>query len=209
MIFDLGDLYLLSHLGMSGSWIISKEKLKDKHLHLQLDCGKYFLSYVDPRRFGHMYFVDKKGKDEYLKRLGVDISSEAFTDDYVWECLQKGANREIKPFLLDQKYFAGSGNYIANEVCIRAGLIPDRICKTLKIEDAKKIKQAFHSVLEGSLKNNGVTFSGGYRDAFGEAGKGVQNLVVFHQENCGLCGTKVRKVMLKGRGTFYCPLCQS
>ena len=208
------DLHILSHLGMSGSWRISKEPIKEKHTHV-LFSGKdkrgkeIHFGYVDPRRFGNMYFLFEEQTEEYYSRLGVDIGSKEFTPEYVYSVLKKFPNKVLKPFLLDQKYFAGCGNYIASEICARAGIRPSRRCGKVTKTEAAKIVEATDSVLNGSLENNGMTFSGGYSDAYGEKGEGVQNLVVFYQKICGLCKkTEVKKIVQAQRGTYYCPKCQ-
>jgi len=210
LIFHFSNsTFLLSHLGMTGSWRISHKRLKEKHVHFCFLSDNTFLSYVDPRRFGHMYFFNHEELKVYLTRLGPDLLSKEMSAEFIWEKIQKYPNRELKPFLLEQKFFAGSGNYIANEVCARAKIHPQRLNSTLNRKDATKIKKGFDTILNDSIKNNGVTFQGGYSDAFGEKGKGVQNLVVFHQKTCGMCKkAEIKKINLKGRGTFYCPQCQ-
>ena len=172
------DKRILSHLGMSGSWRISNSPTGEKHAHVVLSGPKGYLSYIDPRRFGNMYFVSKLKAQLHLDRLGVDIGSPQFTPEYVYEVLKKFPNKQLKPFLLDQAYFAGSGNYIACEICARAGIRPSRRCGKVTKKECLKIVEGTKSVLTGSLKRNGMTFSGGYVDAFGEKGDGVELLVV-------------------------------
>jgi formamidopyrimidine-DNA glycosylase len=201
--------FIISHLGMSGSWQITKTYPTAKHAHLILESDEIFLSYVDPRRFGHLYFFNKKNFLEKLNSFPIDISNPDFSEDYVYEVFKSHPNKILKPFLLDQKYFSGIGNYIASEVCARAGLLPDRKVETLKKKDATNIKNAIDLVLSGAVKSSGTTFGGGYRDAFGEKGEGVNHLVVFYQETCQLClKTKVIKTTMNGRGTYHCPKCQ-
>ena len=213
--FVLDDkFHILSHLGMSGSWRMGSEKITVKHTHIQLegtseDGSPLFFAYVDPRRFGNMYFYKEEKALEYQSKLGMDISSEDFTAQYIYEVLKKYPNRQLKPFLLDQKYFAGCGNYIACEICARAGIRPTRRSGKITKGESKRIKDATVSVLEGQIQRNGLTFSGGYSDAFGDKGEGVRDLVVFHQKTCGLCGKEdVKKIVLAQRGTYYCPHCQ-
>lgn len=218
LYFELsGDHFILSHLGMSGSWRMSKEKLdpaKVKHNHVELKIkskpkGLMYLSYVDPRRFGHMYFVKGEEAKKQFATLGIDIASDEFNAEYLIPLFKRFPNKVLKPFLLDQKYFAGCGNYIASEICARAGIRPTRKCGKITKEEVQKIVEGTKSVLEGSIKNNGMTFSGGYADANGEKGEGVKDLVVFYQKTCGLCKkTEVKKIILAQRGTYYCPLCQ-
>ncbi len=204
------DFYLLSHLGMSGTWRISNGPLEDiPHVHVVLHgVGKTF-SYVDPRRFGKMYFCTKEVAKARYTRLGIDIASDEFTTEYIYQTLKKYPQRQLKPFLLDQAYFAGSGNYIACEICARAGIRPTRRCGKISKKEAEKILAATKSILNDTLTTGGMTFSGGYQDAYGDAGGGVKNLVVFHQKNCQLCKTtQTKKIVLAQRGTYYCPKCQ-
>jgi formamidopyrimidine-DNA glycosylase len=110
---------------------------------------------------------------------------------------------------LYQKLFAGSGNYIANEICARAGIRPTRKCRMVKRDEFPKILKAIGEVLQPALASGGTTFQGGYRDTSGEKGLGVEHLVVFYQKICQLCQkTPVKKILLAQRGTYYCPKCQ-
>ena len=215
LVMELDDgNKIVSHLGMSGSWRLSEEPLVGvKHVHVVFE-GKgagpvRFLSYVDPRRFGRMAYVTPEEFALYRERLGVDIASDEFDAEYIYRTLKAHPQKQLKPFLLDQKYFAGCGNYIACEICARAGIRPTRRCGKVSKKEAQKIKDATVSVLEGSLQTKGLTFSGGYSDTTGNRGEGVQNLVVFYQKICGLCEkTPVKKIVLAQRGTYYCPHCQ-
>lgn len=114
----------------------------------------------------------------------------------------------LKVHLLDQKLFAGSGNYIASEICARAKILPTRLNKDIKKSEFPKILKAIHTVLDGSLTSGGTTFQS-YRDSTGEKGKGVEHLVVYNQKICQMCKkTPVKKIILAQRGTYYCPNCQ-
>lgn len=205
--------HILSHLGMTGAWVINKNKIIQKHTHLQFkgesDGKEYYLAYVDPRRFGHMYLYDEKQAQKKLAELGTDMKSPEFTFEYFKRALQKYPERLLKVTLLDQKLFAGSGNYIANEICARGGVLPNRQVKTLKVSEIKKLYNAVHLVLDDSIDSGGATFQGGYQDANGDKGEGVKGLVVFYQKTCQLCQkTPVIKIVLAQRGTYYCPKCQ-
>jgi formamidopyrimidine-DNA glycosylase len=208
------DKYFLSHLGMSGSWRISKTKITEKHTHIQFETigknkKKVFIGYVDPRRFGNLYFYHEEMAKEFMNGLGIDIGSKEFTAEYVYSVFKKFPNKVLKPFLLDQKHFAGCGNYIASEICARAGIRPTRKTGKVTKKEATLIAEVTKLVLDQSIEANGMTFSGGYSDTSGEKGAGVQNLVVFYQKTCGLCkSTPVKKIVLQKRGTYYCPFCQ-
>lgn len=207
-VFDDGS-HLLSHLGMTGTWLIGETIKSTKHTHLTLTGTKHTLAYDDPRRFGHMYYYDKAQAEEKLAELGLDLADPDFTLEHLTSAIKRYPERALKVTLLDQKLFAGSGNYIANEICARAGIRPTRKCKNIKREEFPKILKAIHEVLEPALASGGTTFQGGYRDSTGEKGLGVTHLVVFYQKICQLCGkTPVKKITLAQRGTYYCPKCQ-
>ena len=215
LYFSLDNNFLImSHLGMSGGWRLAKSKVGEKHTHVQFQgTGKngtpLFLAYVDPRRFGKMHFLKEKAGEIYLQKLGVDIGSPEFTADYLWQVFKKYRNRQLKPFLLDQKYFAGCGNYIACEICARAGIRPTRRAAKITRMECDTIVQATAQVLGPILDSNGLTFSGGYADTTGQKGDGLSHLLVFWQKTCQLCHkTSVKKITLAQRGTFYCPHCQ-
>ncbi len=256
------EKYILSRLGMSGSWHISGQKECEKHTHLQFKIepiqpkiesfeqndknnkndqsnpnfknnkntpnnpnlknnknnqnhqsnqttNYYFLSYIDPRRFGRMYFTKEKEAKRIIDGLGVDVSSSAFTPSYIFNTFQKFPNKIIKSFLLEQKYFAGVGNYIANETCARSGILPFNRVGDITFKQCQRIKNSVNEVLSGAIKAGGTTFHGGYSDTTGNRGEGVKNLVVFYQKICGLCHKEaIIKIVLQGRGTYYCPRCQ-
>ena len=203
--------FILSSLGMSGAWIISNSKIMEKHIHIQMECmgkKKIFLAYKDPRRFGKMHFVKKKQATLLLDRLGIDVTSTLFDGSYLFSLFKKYPNAMIKPFLMEQKHFSGIGNYMASEICARAKILPHRRLYSLNKQEAYKLKNACNSVLVKSIKRQGMSFSGGYRDTTNSLGEGLQDLVVFYQKNCGMCNGMVIKTFLLGRGTYYCPHCQ-
>ncbi|WPU63584.1 Fpg/Nei family DNA glycosylase [Peredibacter starrii] len=207
-IFDDGS-HLLSHLGMTGTWLIGETIKATKHTHLTLKGPNYTLAYDDPRRFGHMYYYSAEEAALKLAELGLDLADPEFDIEYLTNAIKRYPERALKVTLLDQKLFAGSGNYIANEICARAGIRPTRKCKQIKKDEFPKILNAIKQVLEPALQSGGTTFQGGYRDSTGEYGQGVQHLVVFYQKTCQLCKkTPVKKIILAQRGTYYCPKCQ-
>ena len=209
-----GNNHVISHLGMSGSWRLSAEKVLEKHTHVQWEGvrpngERIYFAYVDPRRFGRIFYFDRTRLQTYSARWGVDVSSAEFQGDYIRSVFKWHPDRKLKELLLDQKYFAGIGNYLACEICAHAGLRPTRRVKTITRRDCQKIRDAVELVIGGQIQHKGLTFQGGYTDARGERGEGLSHLVVFHQKICGLCQkTPVKKIILTQRGTFYCPRCQ-
>ncbi len=209
------DQALLSHLGMTGAWIITPTKNTQKHTHLSIQLmseknpNAFYLSYVDPRRFGHLYYLSTQKAQTKLNETGPDLTELAKDLKAITTAITKHPDRALKVTLLDQKLFAGSGNYIANEICARAGILPTRKCGEIKSREFKKIQTAIITVLDQAINAGGTTFQGGYQDTTGNKGKGVSNLVVFYQKICQLCKTNpVTKITLAQRGTYFCQKCQ-
>ncbi len=201
--------HILSHLGMTGTWLISKHKIEEKHTHFQLKSEAGYLAYVDSRRFGHMYLYNEIDAQKKLDELGLDLLDPNFTLKYFTEQLKRYPERFIKVSLLDQSLFAGTGNYIANEICAHGKVRPDRKVASLSPKEFKALYVGISKVLDPTINSGGTTFAGGYRDSFGDKGKGVNHLVVFYQKTCQLCKkSTVIKINLAQRGTYYCPKCQ-
>ena len=218
LIFELAPHgYILSHLGMSGSWQMSHTPLQEKHGHIEfIDKNKKeygVLTYIDPRRFGHFYLLTDENFKLKEAALPIDITSPDFDVNHIAEVFFSNPNKVLKPFLLDQKAFPGVGNYMASEICARSGILPTRITGEIEAFEIQKIKESMDIVINGAVETKGTTFSGGYRDANGDKGEGVKHLVVFYQNHCQMClekdiVTKVIKTTLGGRGTYHCPRCQ-
>lgn len=208
------DSHLISHLGMTGTWLLASDAKLTKHSHLILKGlnsknEKMTLAYDDPRRFGKMYFLAAEEAARKLNSLGLDLIDPSLDLEYLKNVLKKFPDKPLKVALLDQKYFAGSGNYIANEICARAGIRPDRKIKKIKEDEYPCLHQAIAQVILPALTSGGTTFQGGYRDSTGGKGMGKSHLVVFYQKTCQLCGvTPVTKIILAQRGTYYCKNCQ-
>jgi formamidopyrimidine-DNA glycosylase len=214
LVLEMKEGVIVSGLGMSGGWRISDKDITQKHTHFKFVVKnekdeKLFLAYIDPRRFGRLYLFNHHNFNLYKKGLAPDPTSRDFNEVYLKSTFDKYPQRQIKVFLLDQKFFPGIGNYMASEICALAAIRPTRRTGRITKKEREAIILATKRVIEGSVKNNGLTFSGGYFDANGEKGEGVNNLVVFHQKQCGLCKKDdIKKIVLAGRGTYYCPHCQ-
>ncbi|MBF0361574.1 MAG: Fpg/Nei family DNA glycosylase [Oligoflexia bacterium] len=211
------NVALLSHLGMSGHWQINNNKnnnnsllLPTKHIHLSLKGSKVSFDYIDPRRFGMFALMDKNTLNDKLSLLGPDLTSKKLNNHHIKQALERYPNRSLKKLLLDQSLFAGMGNYLANEVCAHSKILPMRIAKDVSKIEISKINYSIKKVVSLALKSKGTTLSkGGYKNADGEYGTGISNLVVFYQKICGMCGKcEVIKDYMDGRGTYYCPKCQ-
>jgi formamidopyrimidine-DNA glycosylase len=213
----------LVHLGMTGRLLVCQaDEPTPKHTHaiLQLDDHRE-IRFVDPRRFGRLSVLDlsaeiapKTGRSE--KGTGavnhgfvgpgqepLDISPDAFRG------LFRGRKTPIKSALLNQKLLHGVGNIYADESLFRAGIRPRRQAGALTAKELERLRTAIQSVLREAITLGGSSVSD-YVDASGEKGFFQLEHKVYLRtgEPCLVCGTPIRRILVAGRGTHFCPHCQ-
>ena len=210
LIFELTDEVLVCHLRMEGKFYVeSTTGIKDKHTHvlLSLSNGK-ILMYHDVRKFGRMYLY-KRGEDlTVLDSLGLEPWDKELTVDYLKKKTAK-LKQPLKQVLLDQHIIAGVGNIYANEICFALKKLPDTDFSKLSNRQLSELIEHTKDILAKAIKQGGTTIRS-YTSSLGVSGLFQQDLMVHARENepCKICGTKIIKTMLKGRGTYYCPRCQ-
>jgi len=190
------------HLGMTGSLRICEPKTEvAKHTHaiLKLSSGRE-LRFVDPRRFGRLS-VSHKFDTTGVEPLEVDL--ERFVT------LFRGRKTPIKSALLNQKLLRGVGNIYADESLFRAGLRPRRRASSITREQLRKLFLAVKEVLTEAIALGGSSISD-YVDADGEEGFfQLQHRVYGREaEPCLVCKTAIKRVVIAGRSSHYCPRCQ-
>lgn len=201
-----GGLELVMHLGMTGAF---RFDLDDPHVRawLALDDGRR-LCFRDVRRFGRMAVVEAGMYEPIpmLAMLGPEPLSDEFDPDvFAWE-LQRTTS-PVKPFLLSQRPVAGVGNIYADEALWRARIHPNS--RKVGTKRAHELHRAIREVLAGAIEREGTTFSD-YQMVNGESGRNASFLVAYGQQGkpCPRCRTPMKKIVLGGRGTTYCPRCQ-
>lgn len=209
LMFELNDYYLLSHLRMEGKYFIDGPVTKHDHVIFHLDDG--ILKYNDTRKFGRMHLVKKEevynvlpllelGKEPWDKDLNINYLKEKY----------KYKKLPIKTVLLDQGIIVGIGNIYADEILFEGKINPLKQAKDLNDLELQNIIDYTKKILEEAIKMGGTTIKS-YESARGVHGRFQQNLKVHNHENdnCPICGSKIVKIKVNGRGTYYCPKCQS
>jgi formamidopyrimidine-DNA glycosylase len=149
-----------------------------------------------------------RGEDE-LGPLGVEPLGDEFDADLLWRFRSHHRGVSVKAFLLDQRRVAGLGNIYVNEALFRAGIRPTRRFARLRRADIERIAEAVRWVLRRAIASRGSSLLD-YRDADGNAGEFQRTLRVYDRagEPCRVCGALIRRSVLGGRSSFYCPRCQ-
>ncbi|MCX5834123.1 MAG: DNA-formamidopyrimidine glycosylase [Deltaproteobacteria bacterium] len=115
----------------------------------------------------------------------------------------------VKNFLMDQKVIAGIGNIYASEILFRSRISPLRRSSSLTLHEWKKIVRVTREILDRAVRCRGTSISD-WKDLFGRKGEYQKHLRVYGRAGkaCRRCGAAVRRGVMSGRGTFYCPVCQ-
>ncbi|MGD0448960.1 MAG: bifunctional DNA-formamidopyrimidine glycosylase/DNA-(apurinic or apyrimidinic site) lyase [Candidatus Dormibacteria bacterium] len=203
---------LVFHLGMTGHLRVvggDAEVIKHTHLRAGLDDGRE-LRFDDARRFGRVMLGSRALLEErrVLPPLGVEPLSDDFTPERL-DALMRRTTRTVKAVLLDQSGIAGLGNIYVDEACHLAGIRPTRRANRLTRKQRVALHAAIRSVLTKAVANRGTTIDD-YRDLWDARGSHQEELQVYGRggEPCLRCGATLRRTVVAGRGTVYCPSCQ-
>ncbi|MBE6138227.1 MAG: DNA-formamidopyrimidine glycosylase [Firmicutes bacterium] len=211
LIFALDDYFLVSHLRMEGKYFL-KEKNEEliKHEHVVFKFNDNELRYHDTRKFGKMYLIDKDKLEtsKPINELGLEPWDSNLTSSYLQE-KYSNKNIPIKTILLDQSIITGIGNIYADEILFKSKLNPLAKPKDLKDNELNDIIKYTRETLEEAIKMGGTTIKS-YQSENGVHGLFQTKLLVHSHagEECLICGTEIIKIVVNGRGTYYCKKCQ-
>ena len=205
------DQQLLMHLRMTG--IILWDAANDvpyERVRIFLD-DEHAIAFCDPRRFGTgLLLPDRASAVAYLDaRLGPEpLDPEAFTDEVLRAAL-KDRDAPVKGILLDQKKIAGVGNIYADEALFRAGIHPARPARQIKPAQIGPLREGIVEALTLGLDSGGASIDD-FRHLDGARGSFQWEFLVHRREGleCPDCGGPITKLVVAGRGTYVCEVCQ-
>jgi len=191
------------HLGMTGSMLVCEPELEiAKHTHavVKLASGRE-LRFVDPRRFGRLSVArdfDAVGCEP------LDVKLDRFIT------LFHGRKTPIKSALLNQKLLRGVGNIYADESLFRAGIRPRRRAASLTRENLRRLYKSVQEVLKEAIALGGSSVSD-YVDSDGQEGSFQLEHRVYGREGerCLSCKAAIKRIVIAGRSSHYCPKCQT
>ena len=197
------------HLGMTGRLLIAAadaEALKHTHAVLKLASGRE-LRFVDPRRFGRLAVVrlERETGQGFVAPGDEPLGSQL--DRFV--ALFKKRKTPIKSALLNQKLLSGVGNIYADESLFRAGIRPRRRAASLSHAELGRLHAALQEVLNEAISLGGSSIND-YVDADGKEGFFQLQHRVYGREGqpCLVCKTAIKRIIIAGRSSHYCPHCQ-
>jgi formamidopyrimidine-DNA glycosylase len=192
------------HLGMTGRLQVCEpeaEVVKHTHAIVKLSSGRE-LRFVDPRRFGRLS-VAQAGDFDAAGTEPLEVELDHFL------ALFRGRKTPIKSALLNQKLLRGVGNIYADESLFRAGIRPRRRAAAIPRDQMGKLLAAVKEVLKEAIALGGSSISD-YVNSDGEEGFfQLQHRVYGREaEACLVCKTPIKRVVIAGRSSHYCPKCQ-
>lgn len=209
LVFDLDrGMQWVVHLRMTGRLRHSAAECEeDPYLRAKfsLDDGAW-LCFNDVRKFGMMWLVD----DWALVHSGLGPEPlEAEFETAAFAGLLKRRSAPVKALLLDQTVLAGVGNIYADEALFAAGIDPRKAGNKVSRPKAARLHDAIIEVLHEALGDRGSSFRD-YVDGQGNEGRHQLKVKVYQRTDqpCYVCGTPIRRVVVGGRSTHFCPKCQ-
>jgi formamidopyrimidine-DNA glycosylase len=215
--------YLLWRLG-SGRTLVVHLRMTGSLLHfpagdlpadayrratLALDTGAA-VGYRDVRRFGTWELLDDGHLRPYLaSRLGPEPLAPSFTSARLARIVAE-RRAPIKAVLLDQRRIAGIGNIYADEALWRARIHPRRPAGELDAAEVARLHRAVRAALRRGVELSGSTLRD-YVTPDGEGGGMQHEFHVYGRlgEPCDRCGRPIERIVVGGRGTWFCPRCQA
>ena len=209
IIFCLSNFSnFIVHLRMTGSFAIVPTNAQEiAHEKLRINfCTNLSMSLIDIRKFATIEISNDS--NFLIAKLGPDAISKGFNAKFLQRKFIK-RNSSVKSALLDQKIAAGVGNIYADEACWAANINPSTHTSLLSFNQIELLCKSIKLVLRESISNRGTTINN-YKDVLGNSGYHQTRVAVYGRidKPCFKCKTKIRKIKVIGRATYFCPKCQ-
>jgi len=211
LVFEFdAERYLVVHLRMTGQFSWRGEPggwPKYVHVKLQFEDGAELL-YRDVRQFGCFYGLNS---EEYARWRGtIELGPDPFqlsSDDFAK--LLRGRKGRIKPLLLNQAFISGLGNIYVDESLFAAGIHPMVSAGALDASEADCLYREVVRILGEAIDLRGSTVSD-YQGLSGRGGEFQHFHKVYQRRghDCPVCGCEISRMVVGGRGTYFCPACQ-
>jgi len=212
LVFDLGEYSLLVHLRMEGKLFFRKIKEEiGKHEHVVFTFeDDEQMRFHDVRKFGKMHLLKSSEIDKVkpLVDLGYEYDDKRLTKEYLYQKIHK-KNIPIKTVLLDQSIITGIGNIYDDEILFLSGISPYRESCKVTLKECNYIIDNTKTILDKAISLGGCTIRS-FTSSEGVHGL-FQNELYIHgkkDEECPKCKTRIEKVKIGGRGTYFCKNCQ-
>jgi len=209
-------LTVIIHLGMSGRIVVEDLKSSKnifKHTHLEIiTTGKKKMKFIDPRRFGSVLLHETNNLNTHklIKNLAPEPLTKEFNATYLFKAL-KGRSANIKSIIMNQFIVVGVGNIYASESLYKAKIRPGRQAKSLSLTECVLLAKSIKKVLKRSIKLGGSSIND-HSLVDGNLGFFQSEFEVYGKEGkiCRkkTCHSKILRIVIAQRSSFYCSKCQ-
>lgn len=207
MWWDLGDVALVGHLGMSGQFRVEADPREHTRILFELDR---LLLFDDQRTFGGMW-VDSVDDDvpRSLSRVAPDPFSAQYNRAAVVRVI-RSRRAPVKALLLDQSVVSGIGNIYADEALWLARVHWRTPGAALSARKVGELLDAAREVMARAIEAGGTSFDSLYVNVNGSSGYFQRDLMAYGQEGlpCQRCGTPIVREPFANRSSYRCPRCQ-
>jgi endonuclease-8 len=221
LIFFSGDLILVTHMLMSGSWHLYRT---GERWQMGRSKMRVVIRTADWEAVGfnipvaEFHTVRSLERSDQVPKLGPDILSESFTVEGGVKQLaafgKENPDAEVAVVLLNQRVLAGLGNVYKSEVAFAAGVNPFRAMRTITRREMETIVDVAQRYMKANVVDGAgggiVTCSGNRRTT--RAMDREERLWVYRRrgQECRRCGATIimQKQGVQARSTYWCPECQ-
>ncbi len=203
---------VILHLRMTGCLLVAPSSCPEEkytHVVFAFNNGRE-LRFSDMRRFGRFWLVREGETDTYsgAAKLGIDPLSPECNAEYLSAHLHK-RRKAIKECLLEQTIVAGIGNIYSDEILFAAGIYPARPANSLAHTEWERLAEVIPERISYFIKKNGITPEE-YLESKGKDYRNTPFLQVYGQAGrpCPKCGETLCRMVIGGRSSVYCPVCQ-
>jgi endonuclease VIII len=212
-----GDLILLTHMLMSGSWHIYRpgERWRRPRVDMRIVIATAQFEAVAFR----VPIAEFHSSASLLRRpgfhqLGPDVLSDEFDEQQAIDNLRAEPGTEVGEVLLKQRVLAGLGNVYKSEVCFACRVNPFRHVASLTEQEITCLIATARKFMSANVSDTSgvgiVTYTGLRRTT--RRADPVERLWVYGRRGypCRRCGTPIlsRKQGPGARVTFWCLNCQ-
>jgi formamidopyrimidine-DNA glycosylase len=156
----------------------------------------YALAFASMRKFSRLKLTPSVADFQSANKLGPDALAISETD---FVAALQGRKAYLKSALLQQQHFAGLGNWIADEMLFQARIPPESRCSDLPESTFGALYQAMQDILQMAIK---------YRARYEAFPQKYMVNERWKAGHCPRCQTELTRMVLGGRGTYFCPNCQ-
>ena len=211
LMFLSGDLILLTHMLMNGSWHIyrtgEKWRRQRRDMRIVIETSDWIaVGFTIP--VAEFHTAASLARKTNLTTLGPDLLQQSFDPANALARIRERATDEIAVVLLNQHVLAGIGNVFKSEICFACAVHPFRRVETLTHAQLEKIVEVSHKFLKMNVDEE---TGGNARRTTGSLDQSARLWVYGRRgEPCRRCGTTIemRKQGTEARTTFWCPDCQ-